>query len=338
MSVLGRRRQEIEAEAATWVIRLGRGPLPEDERHELDRWLAEHPAHRAVFDRAQSTWAELAALRSAPGTLVDDIRPSTRSFLPPAWHGLTAASMRRAAAVVALVMVGAGLGLFWFGDPRLLVEADHRTVPGENRSVALADGSVVQLGTDSALAVRFGDRERRVELLSGEAYFTVAPKAANETRPFVVEAANGKATALGTEFMVDRNGEGAAVTVVEHQVQIQISATTSTDRPGSIVLSPGQSVRYDAVAGMGSATEVNLQRATAWRRGELVFDKARLAEVVDALNRYRRGRIVIADAGLAERRVSGFFQTADLDGALASMTRELGVRAVNLPPFLTLLY
>ena len=175
-----------------------------------------------------------------------------------------------------------------------------------------------------------------IELLAGEAYFTVVPRTENETRPFVVVAANGTATALGTEFLVDRDREGADVTVVEHQVEI--SATTTREKRDSIVLSPGQSVRYDRTSGIGNAREVNLQRTTAWRRGELVFDKARLSDVVAELNRYRRGRIVISDGSLADRRVSGFFRTDELDGALASMTRELGARALNLPPFLTVLY
>lgn len=335
VSVLGRGRDEIEAEAAVWIIRLGRGPLRDDERRELDRWLRQDPRHRAVFDRAGATWAELGELRAAPGTLLADVAPQS-SFVRRAGRRLMPAAMSRAAAVLVLAILGAGLGLFWFGDPVLMIEADYRTAPGENRSVTLADGSVVQLNTDSALAARFDGRERRVELLAGEAYFTVAPRAENETRPFVVGAANGMATALGTEFMVDRDSNGVDVTVVDHRVEV--SATTPREERGSIVLSPGQSVRYDRAGGMEKAMEVNLQRATAWRRGELVFDRARLADVVHELNRYRRGQIVVADGGLADRRVSGFFRTDDLDGALASMIRELSVRAVSVPPFLTVLY
>ena len=277
--------------------------------------------HRAVFDRAGATWAELGEMRSAPGALLDNVASATpSSFVPAAGRRPTAAVMRRAAAVMAAAAVGAGLGLFWLGDPVLGLEADYRTVPGENRNVSLADGSLVQLNTDSALAVRFDGRERRVELLAGEAYFTIAPMAANETRPFVVAAANGTATRWGPNSWWTGITRAPDVTVVEHRVEV--SATTPREERGSIVLSPGQSVRYDRTRGLGKATEVNLQRATAWRRGELVFDKARLADVVDELNRYRRGRIVIADGGLAHRRVSGFFRTDDLDGALASMIRD----------------
>jgi transmembrane sensor len=337
VSALEHRPDDIEAKAATWIIRLGRGPLRQEERRALDRWLAESPAHEAAFDRARSTWAELGDLKTAPGRLIEDgLSPPRRSFFPVEWRGLAMAAMARPRYVIALVVVGASLGIFWSGNPMLLLEADYRTSPGEVRSVTLADGSRVQLNSDSALAVRFNGGERRVELLAGEAYFIVAPLKESEARPFVVEAANGRAMALGTEFMVDRAHEATDVTVVEHRVEV--SATDPRNGRSSVVLSPGQSVRYDRAAGMGKATEVNLGRATAWRRGELVFDKARFSEVVAELNRFRRGRIVIADAGLADRRVSGFFRIDDLDGALASMGRELGVRAMSLPPFLTVLY
>ena len=104
------------------------------------------------------------------------------------------------------------------------------------------------------------------------------------------------------------------------------------------MLSPGQSIRFDRASGIGTVTQTDLDGATAWRRGRLIFDKVPLADVVTALNRYRRGRIVIADAGLADRRVSGVFETTDLAGALASITRELGVRIAALPPFVTVLY
>ena len=89
----------------------------------------------------------------------------------------------------------------------MILEADYHTAPGESRSMMLADGSAVQLDTDIALAVRFNGQERKVELLSGEASFTVAPMQGAETRPFVVEVANGMARALGTQFMVDRKSD-----------------------------------------------------------------------------------------------------------------------------------
>jgi transmembrane sensor len=337
VSVLGHRQDEIEAKAAEWVVLFGGGPLPDEKQRTLESWLAESPAHKAAFDHARSIWADLAALRTAPGALADDIvLPRRRSGFPIGRHRAGGALMLRAAVIAALVLAAGSFGAFWFGNPLLMLEADYSTAPGQRRDVSLADGSMVQLDTDSAFAVHFDGRERRVELLSGEAYFTVAPMREGEMRPFVVASANGTATARGTQFIVGRDGKGTQVTAAEHQVLV--SAASSGSDPGSVVLSPGQAVRYDGVSGMGAVIQVDLDQVTAWRRGRLIFDKVRLADVVGQLNRYRRGRIVIASAGLADHRVSGVFETANPEGALASIMQELGARTVALPPFMTVLY
>ncbi len=330
MRVLGRQRNEIEAIAAAWVVRLGGSTLPGEDRRALEGWLAESPAHAAAFDQARAVWTELGMLKASPGALLWD----AAAVAVPRRRVKT--GLARAAAAAVLLAVFGGAAAFWTGDPLLALTADDRTAPGEIRSVTLADGSTVELGADSALRVRFTAQERRVELLAGEAYFTVAPMQGAETRPFVVAAMNGTARALGTQFMVERGGGQAQVTVAEHQVQVSAQAADEAQR--SVVLSPGQTVRYDPAGGIGTVSRVDLGQATAWRQGRLVFDKVPLAAVVAELNRYRRGRIVLAATGLADRRVSGVFETSDLSGALSAITRELGVRSVALPPFVTVLY
>lgn len=60
------------------------------------------------------------------------------------------------------------------------------------------------LNTDSAIAVHYGASRREIELLAGEAGFTVAKAADGDGRAFVVQAAGGEVTALGTRFVVRR--------------------------------------------------------------------------------------------------------------------------------------
>jgi transmembrane sensor len=332
------RREAIEATAAAWVIRLCGDPLSPEERRALDRWLAEHPDHRMAFDDARSTWVDLGRLRNAPGSLAGDIVP------PPS----RAAGLRRApgrsrprvwaqAGALAAVLLAVSLGFTWLGDPVTMLVADHRTAPAEIRTVALPDGSSVDLAPASAIALRFDERERRIELLAGVAFVTAAPTTQSEGRPFVVQAANGVARALGTQFMVDRMPDAVRVMVTRHRVEVA-STSEAAKAAEAVVLSPGQSVRYDRRTGLGPVQATNPDHATAWRRGRLVFDRVSLAEVVAELNRYRRGRIIVADATLGDRTVSGVFETAELDEALASIAREIGVRTVSVPPFITLLY
>lgn len=318
------RQDEIDSIAADWAVRLGGGPLSEGERRDLDLWLGESPRHAAAFGEARAAWAKMGALASEgalPSAAAGDRRRRGR------W--------RRAAALAACLVIAVGAARFWLGDPLTLMTADHRTAPGAQERITLADGSSVELGPASAIAVRFTDGERRVELLAGLAYFAAAPMGEGERRPFVVAAANGRARALGTEFMVDRLAESVEVSVIAHEVAVAL------DTPGreraEVVVPPGRALRY-AGSALGEVRRVNLDHATAWRRGRLIFDREPLGAVVAELNRYRRGRIVIADPALAARRVSGVFDTADPEGALATIIRDLRVGALSLPPLVTLLY
>lgn len=334
-------KERIEAEAAEWVIRLGGDPLDAQARASFQRWHSQSVSHAEAFEFAQNTWAELAGLREAPGSLSPDrvsSKPGPQRLLAgtgmphtprrPIWWGAGMAAICLAAAI--------GVSSFWYGSPITMMVADYRTLPGEQRSVTLPDGSVVDLSSASAIALHFSDRERRVELLEGAAYFTAAPKAGGESRPFVVEGAQGTATALGTQFVVDRLSDAVEVTVIEHEVRVKLN--DAEHQSASAVLSPGQSVQYSARTGLGKVQEKDVELAAAWRQGKLIFDRVPLADVVAELNRYRRGRIVIGNPTLAGRTVSGVFSTRDLDRALATITQELGIRSASVPPLVTLLY
>ena len=304
------------------------GGLSAAERRELNRWLAESPAHAAAFEEARTAWGKMGQLRFRPGKLAEDTVPPPDS--PARRRFLTWRRGLASAACLFLLTVGATL---WHGDPRLMLTADHHTQAGERRLVTLPDGSRVELGPASAIKLDYSASARRVVLLSGVAHFTAAPAASAEDRPFIVAAANGRARVLGTEFMVAHMPGGAEVTVLEGRVEV---ARRAAEYGLARVLARGQAVRYSA-AGLGPVRAVNAGRATAWRRGRLIFDKAPLGEVVAALNRYRRGQIIITDPALADRRVSGIFQTATPEAALASIARDLRVNTLSLP-LLTLLY
>ena len=77
--------------------------------------------------------------------------------------------------------------------------------------------------------------------------------------------------------------------------------------------------------------QLDLRRATSWQRGLLVFDRVPLAQVIEELNRYRQGRILLTNAQLGQRQVSGVFRLDSLDDALATLTAELHVQRTDLP-------
>jgi transmembrane sensor len=311
----------IEDEASDWLSRRLAGPLTAAEQRAFMAWINRGPEHLAAYRYAESTWQQLEAIGREPGPLHDDIAHLLQRPVRPGYRSAIAAC-------IAIVAVGASL---WFGNPLTLMRADYAAAAAQNRDVQLPDGSRVTLAPGAALALDFTASERRVELLGGSAYFTVAPLAADSSgRPFVVRGGNGSTRALGTQFAVDIKPASVVVAVTEHAVEVSAGADKT-------VVLAGRAVAYAPDGSIAPLEGVDAASTTAWHRGKLIFDRQPVSEIVAELGRYRRGQIVVADRDLAERRISGIFNTDDIDGALAAIARELNARS-RLLPFLAVLY
>lgn len=310
MSLISQEPQQrsIREAAAEWAVLLADDALDDGQQQALQQWLQADARHAEALAFARCTWAAL-------GSLPAD-KPLRRRALPVApelaRHPRRHTRLRRWGAAACLALLIGGLGLNQSERLLLPLLADHRTASGEVRSLTLADGSEVTLDSASAIRVDYSAGQRRIELLAGAAIFQVAPQA---DRPFVVEASGGSTQALGTRFVVQREaGAGALVGVLEHAVQV-----TAADQQRR--LQEGDSLRYDA-AGLHDAV-LDLQRVTSWQRGLLVFDRQPLGQVIEQLNRYRPGYILIGSDAIAQREVSGVFRLDGLDDALATLTREM---------------
>ena len=325
MNSQGPQQHSITEEAAEWAVRLHAGALSEQEQAELRQWIARDSRHEAALRFAEQTWAALGEVhkdesvyRQRPPTAVSPVRRSTRRR---PWQ-------RVAAAALVAVVVGVG----WVRGPDVLLrmQADYVTGKGEVRTVHLADGSTVELDSASAIRLDFDGVQRGISLLQGSAVFDVAPMAGEETRPFVVHSAAGQTRALGTRFVVEREGDSQAwVGVLQHSVEVSVQASPESGTAKRI-LEQGQAARYSPKDGVLSLDQLDVDRATSWRRGMLIFDRQPLAKVIEQLNRYRPGRVVLTNPALGEREVSGVFRLDMLDTALGTLTRELQVQRLDL--------
>lgn len=322
--------QIIREAAAEWAVRLHAGALAPAEALELQRWRAADPRHEAALAFACSTWAALGELGAQGDTqAASQARRAPSSTAPLARPRRSRRLWRRAAGaalVVVLAVVGGLQGPEWL----LRMQSDYLTAKGEVRQVQLADGSTVELDSGSAIRLDFNDRERRIHLLEGTAFFEVAPMGEGENRPFVVDSAGGQTRALGTRFVVGReSAERAWVGVLQHRVAVSLQAAPLRGKSEQ-QLDEGQGARYSKTGGVQALNDLNLQRATGWRRGVLVFERQPLAQVVEQLNRYRKGRIVLGDSALGERQISGVFRLDMLDSVAATLSQELQLKHFDL--------
>lgn len=226
--------------------------------------------------------------------------------------------------IAACLMLAFGLG--WAFSAGFF--ADFRTGTGEQRRIQLSDGSSVILNTASSLSVEFSETQRVIRLHGGEAYFKVAADAA---RPFEVVTSRGRVRALGTAFDVKQWQGDLAVTVYEHSVRVAFAGGETLES-----LTAGQRVA-SAGGKAGLPESVNLKQVGAWQERRLVFKEKPLRQVVDDLNRYRAGKIIIADPALAEHLVTGIFDADDPEAALNVIENTLAASETRLTDALVIL-
>lgn len=301
-------------QAFDWLERLRAAPVDAATRAACDAWMQASPAHGAAYRRAQEIWllTGLAPRAAAPVARPLDLLPPSRRGFPArktSWIGM---------AIVACIAV--------FAVPALRLEfaADYRTADGETRQVPLPDGSVVTL--DGGSAVALGDQigARAIELLSGRAFFDVAK---DHGRSFTVQADGVSVTVHGTAFDVWMTSGLVSVTVKEGAVSVAASGST-------VDLAPGDRVSVDKATGQLRVDQVATDSIAAWRAGQLVVKGLTVAEVVEELQRYHAGIIMLPSGNFTDKRVSGVFNLHDVEGALSGLTRAYGARLRKLTRFI----
>ncbi len=300
-------------QAVEWLARRHDPDTTGFDARAFQAWLAENPRNRHAFTEIEALWQ---AGDTASGTVI-----AARSVLSRRAFGRRAL----AAGIAALAVTGAGTLVLAPED------ADFRTPPGKTAQITLADGSRVELSTATALRLAFSDTERKVELLSGEAFFAVAKDTA---RPFRVAAGETEAEALGTAFSVARTDDGARVTVTEHSVAVTVGGERR-------VITAGQHVETSAMGGhlrLGPVEDANIERDLSWRAGKLVFLDQPLSQVMAELDRWRRGRTVILDGDLAARPVTVVLDTRRAGIAVPILARAVPMHWTDVTPYLTLVY
>lgn len=324
---------ELEEEAAAWVWRLDDDDVSPEMRVEFEKWLQRDPRHRRTFEELGGVWQSLDELAEAKrdekvATFVAEERRLYATPVTAPGHGRLRRWMPWAMAASLAVMVG---GLSWY--QRGNESQTLATAVGQQRSITLADGSVVQLNTNTILETHFTRGQRIIRLEKGEASFKVAH---NPDRPFFVQAGDTVVRAVGTEFNVRlRDMRDVEVIVTEGKVEVTpqkgVPAKTvavATPRPAVVARSElvaGQRFEAAAASPVALITPAAVSNTLAWREGAIVFDGEPLVQAIAELNRYTDTRLVVADVSIHHLRVGGRFRTGDVDGFLEALTKAFPV-------------
>ncbi len=291
----------LHDEARDWLVLLTSGRATVADAKAFKAWCAQSPEHAQAFEQAKTLWQQVA--------------PALDHVSQPRSFGRRAFLGGALAASAAVVMVRVGVPGGFAG-----LTADYRTAVGEQRQVVLSDGVSLELNTQTRIS-RVG---QGIELLEGEVEVF-----AHVAQPLKVQAGEGWVSAAQARFNVRNTDHNVCITCIQGSLSVDIAGR-------SVRLDQGRQLTYGA-AGISDVTSVDTQAVLAWREQVLVFNNATLATVVDEINRYRPGMLVLRNKQLGQRRVQARFSLQQLAGVALLIRDAYGAKCTELPGGVVLL-
>jgi transmembrane sensor len=290
--------RDVARQAAQWLVLMHEQPLSAAQQEACTRWRQTDPEHERAWQRVVHVQQQLGGLPPAValGTLNRERRQALKALL------------------VLAALSPAGYFGYRFGSQQGWM-ADYHTAVGERRQMTLADGSVINLNTDSAIDVHFDAGQRLIRLVRGEIMVTTATDPAG--RPLRVVSEQGLMEPLGTRFNVRQFDGTTQLAVLQGRVRV-----TPLQGP-PLVVEAGEQRSFSATV-FGPVRAAN-DLTTSWTQGQLVADNLPLRDFFHELTRYRAGRLHCDDS-VADLRISGGFRLDDTDAILAALPSTLPVR------------
>jgi transmembrane sensor len=366
--------RQINSEAAEWFVEFNTAEPDEEARRRFDAWLRASPQHTRAYLEMFPIWQDAGSLGIAEDRPADELIALARSAtnivpldvphtqdharaepapgVKPRAAGAFVTRLANArfyALAASVLFCVAAAALYGYAQRGV-----YETGIGEQRVVALGDGTTIELNARSRLKVRYSERLRSIELRQGQALFSVARDPA---RPFIVDANGTQVRAIGTQFDVYRKRSGTVVTVLEGRVAILPAGAPAhvgiqSPRPGSAsssepstqplqqgvetngrtlaatsgetLLSAGEQLAVTGVAAT-RASRADVAAATAWRERRVIFSSTALSDVVEEFNRYNERQLVVRDETLGTLNISGVFSTTDLPSLVRFLRAQPGI-------------
>ena len=294
----------VAQQAVGWLLEMQEGSLNTGRQKAWQLWLNGNAEH-------QRAWAHIQRVNQRLGGLSSPLAHATL--------GAPQSGSRRHALKL-LLLLGAGSVAGWSLRDQIALRpllADYNSGVGEQRKVALSDGSQIQLNTASAVDVKYDAQQRLIRLLSGEILMT----ASAVTRPLNLLTAEGsvKVTTGSSRFNLRQLNGRTQLAVFAGVVELAPGERAGT----GLTLQAQQQVTFSRNA-WDSARPVDASSG-AWADGMLVASRMKLSDFLGELGRYRRGRLN-CDAKVANLLISGSYPLTDSERILDMLEIALPVR------------
>jgi transmembrane sensor len=296
---------QVRAEAAAWLARLHATDRDAADEAGFRAWLNDDPDHALAFEAVDRMWSDVGGLNGLPS----DLR---KAFGPAPQAQPRRASRRALLAGVGLLAVTGGSAMFW----RSASAKVYETEVGEQKHVALDDGSLLLLDAQTRVAVSFSETARLVDMKYGRVNFRVVP---DLKRPFIVQAAEKKIVATRCNFDV-RCEDG--------KVQVILIHGEADVKPASAPQARGERLkagdRLVAANDVETRDKPDLTHVLAWQSGYEMFDNEYLSQAADEMNRYSTAKLAV-DPSVAGLKVSGVYRVGDNSAFAHSLAKLLPI-------------
>lgn len=331
ISILEGKRSGLQA--SDWLAKLDRGALTPAEKKAFSIWLAEDPSRHQEIKALATMWYGIdvpLALKIASREPV-----VAQSLFDRVLAGFT--SQVKVLASIGIVLFLAVSSGYFLQTPA--PEKGYFTTEiGETRQLALSDGSVVTLNTNSIIDQEYTQDQRVIRLVSGEAIFEVAHE---KDRPFLVYASDGIIKAIGTKFAVRVNQNDVSVTVTEGTIALverqeiterqhaeaDVSGQEKITEPLMITAGEAGVINRKTGAQKQQVSERDVNERLSWQVGQLVFYDRELQAVVEEVARYTTMTIQVEGDELRRRQITGILTIGDVDQMIEGLEAALDVKA-----------
>lgn len=304
------------------------GNASHEEMQELEAWKSESKRNLSIFQAAVKAWQNSENYLSALDLQTDRQKIETeiisRQSAQIRKYQLFTKWLKIASILAIPLLVARGWYITTNSEQSVFSDqyCEIMAPSGNISKCILPDGTEVWLNTNSVVrydVASFNKNEREVNI-EGEAYFEVAK---NKQKPFRVLTSEGSILVTGTSFNVKAYpGDNVFETVLtEGSIEMKINNESQ-----SVKLIPGERAVYNNEVKKITISEVNPERYSSWRNGELFFDDATLNDLIKELSRVYSIEFILEDKELGQSRFRGMFSfDNNLIDALEKIKRTSGI-------------
>lgn len=246
-------------------------------------------------------------------------------------HLLSPRHQRRLFYIKWLVAAGIALlagSLLWLQRPakKIMAVVQSREIANTSthvRKITLTDSSLVWLTPGSVVTIPddYNVLVRKV-ILSGEAYFEVAPHAA----PFQVNAGGLEAIVLGTHFNIEAYPGETTTGIALSAGKIAVRLSLFHQPDSTLILTPGLKLSYKKPAQSFNTRRFLPEKEADWKRGALVLEDVPLEAAFRRLESRYHKKILVSGGDFKATRFTATYGPESLTAILRNMAFIYGFK------------